>query len=195
MSRIKRLNGFTIIELLVVIVVIAILATLTIVSYNVVQIRSRDAKVRTAAGQVQSALDTYISQNGRIPRGGSNSIGILANGDCNVGSTGMGWIAKGNYPCTVEEILVAADLIPNSLISGLPPNKVLGSSTKVFQLYDCITTTTKSSLVLMWYLESPSAEETTNYASYKNATTCPNLPTPYTQYDLNGMRAAVLIDK
>ncbi|MCA9336234.1 prepilin-type N-terminal cleavage/methylation domain-containing protein, partial [Candidatus Saccharibacteria bacterium] len=41
--RKHRLSGFTIVELLIVIVVLAILAAITIVAYNGIQQRSRDS--------------------------------------------------------------------------------------------------------------------------------------------------------
>lgn len=43
----KSKSGFTIVELIVVIVVIAILASITLVAYNNVQKRALDTKIRT----------------------------------------------------------------------------------------------------------------------------------------------------
>ncbi len=165
------------------IVVIAILATLTIVSYNVVQTRSKDTKIRTAAEQIQSALDTYVSQKGRAPRGGWGSNAALNNGDCTSGSSG--WFAKGLYVCTVEEVLVAADLIPSSLITSLPPNKAYGNNaTTVFMLYTCGS----SKIRLMWYLESPSAEDVASYDADQTMCGGQDYRTVY------GMRASATID-
>lgn len=45
----NRQKGFTIVELLIVIVVIALLATISIVAYNGVQGRARDSKRQAAS--------------------------------------------------------------------------------------------------------------------------------------------------
>lgn len=42
----KNKNGFTIVELLIVIVVIGILAAITIVAYNGIQNRAQDTKIK-----------------------------------------------------------------------------------------------------------------------------------------------------
>lgn len=62
-----RRRGFTIVELLIVIVVIAILASVTIVAFNGVQQRSRDARRVADANSVRKALEIYKFQNGRYP--------------------------------------------------------------------------------------------------------------------------------
>jgi len=55
----RSLNGFTIVELLIVIVVIAILAAISIVAYNGVQQRTRNAQVSAGANQYVNALQNY----------------------------------------------------------------------------------------------------------------------------------------
>lgn len=47
----SKQNGFTIVELLIVVVVIAILAAITIVSYNGITNRAKDSSAKTAASQ------------------------------------------------------------------------------------------------------------------------------------------------
>ena len=44
--KLHKNSGFTIIELLIVIIVIAILAAITITAYNGVQAKARDAKTK-----------------------------------------------------------------------------------------------------------------------------------------------------
>lgn len=65
-SKTKR-SGFTIVELLIVIVVIAILAAITIVAYNGVQTRARDATRSDGLRAIQDALELYKADNGTYP--------------------------------------------------------------------------------------------------------------------------------
>lgn len=64
---IQRQHGFTIVELLIVIVVIAILAAITIVAYNGIQQRARDnARISKIQG-IAKAIELYKVDNGRYP--------------------------------------------------------------------------------------------------------------------------------
>lgn len=49
-------SGFTIVELLIVIVVIAILSAIIIVAYNGAQTRARDSKIQSDISQLQKAI-------------------------------------------------------------------------------------------------------------------------------------------
>lgn len=64
-SNLRR--GFTIVELLVVVVVISILATITIVTYEGVQERGRDAQRVSDAKAIEKAIDMYRSENLTLP--------------------------------------------------------------------------------------------------------------------------------
>lgn len=57
-------QGFTIVELLIVIVVIAILAAISVVAYTGIQDRARTSAHRAAASQVERAIGAYAIQNG-----------------------------------------------------------------------------------------------------------------------------------
>ena len=65
----KCLRGFTVVELLIVIVVISILATLTTVAYNGVVERSQDAVIASTVESYAKAITTYRAKNGRWPLG------------------------------------------------------------------------------------------------------------------------------
>jgi prepilin-type N-terminal cleavage/methylation domain-containing protein len=58
MTRAKRkyTRGFTIVELLIVIVVIAVLAAIVIVAYNGVQTRARQSKITSDLAQLEKAI-------------------------------------------------------------------------------------------------------------------------------------------
>ena len=63
----RKAYGFTIVELLIVIVVIAILAAITITTYSGIQQRSRDVARQSDVTTIQKALELYRMDNGRFP--------------------------------------------------------------------------------------------------------------------------------
>lgn len=60
-------RGFTIVELLIVIVVIAVLAAVTIVAYSGIQQRGRDSNRISAIATISKALELYYADNGSFP--------------------------------------------------------------------------------------------------------------------------------
>jgi type II secretion system protein G len=71
----KKQSGFTIVELLIVIVIIGILAAITIVAYNGIQQRARDSARTSDIAGVQKALELYRADNGIYPSVGSDNVG------------------------------------------------------------------------------------------------------------------------
>jgi len=63
----KSSRGFTIVELLIVIVVVAILAAVTVVAYNGIQQRAYNTKVIAGANQYYKAFLEYKAVNGYYP--------------------------------------------------------------------------------------------------------------------------------
>ena len=63
----RRQNGFTIVELLIVIVVIAILAAITIVAYNGIQQRARNSQTAEAVHAYLNGMAIYQGDNGNYP--------------------------------------------------------------------------------------------------------------------------------
>ena len=66
----KSKSGFTIVELLIVIVVIGILAAITIVAFTGIQQRARNAQVVAGVQAYQKALLQYATVNGAYPLNG-----------------------------------------------------------------------------------------------------------------------------
>lgn len=60
-------RGFTIVELLIVVVVIAILAAITIVSYNGITNRANASSAKSVAATVQKKIELYNTDQGRYP--------------------------------------------------------------------------------------------------------------------------------
>ena len=71
--HLHRKSGFTIVELLIVIVVIGILAAITIVAYNGVQERARYTNARSDLRSVHAALQAYHATNGSYPVTGTTT--------------------------------------------------------------------------------------------------------------------------
>lgn len=67
-------RGFTLLELLVVIGIIALLVSFAAVSYNAAQVRTRDARRKADLNSVKEALEQYYA---------SNSF-VYPTGDCKV---------------------------------------------------------------------------------------------------------------
>lgn len=63
----KAERGFTIVELLIVIVVIGILAAIVIVAYNGVTNRAKGTKAQATGSSLQKKLEAYNAENGSYP--------------------------------------------------------------------------------------------------------------------------------
>lgn len=63
----KEQSGFTIVELLIVVVVIAILAAITLVSFNNITNRANDSSAKEAAANVQKKIELYNAEETTYP--------------------------------------------------------------------------------------------------------------------------------
>lgn len=67
-------HGFTIVELLIVIIVIAILASITIVAYNGVQNRTNDTAVQSDLENIAKKIQVFYVTNERFPQGYTDMV-------------------------------------------------------------------------------------------------------------------------
>lgn len=63
----KREQGFTLIELIVVAIIVGILATLVAVTHSGVQAKNRNSNRQAHINTLQSQLETYYAENNRYP--------------------------------------------------------------------------------------------------------------------------------
>lgn len=71
----QKPNGFTIVELLIVIVVIAILAAITIVAFNGIQERARNSKTISAVKDYMKLYSSYAVDYDVYPGSGNYCLG------------------------------------------------------------------------------------------------------------------------
>lgn len=76
MSTMVRRTGFTIVELLIVIVVIAILASISVVAYNGIQSRANDVAVQADLGTFAKQMEMQKADLGAYPATLTSAMGF-----------------------------------------------------------------------------------------------------------------------
>lgn len=79
-------SGFTVLEILIAVSIIAILSIIGIASFTSINKRSRDAKRKSDVEQVRSALEMYRVDNGVYPAGIGETFQQLSDLDTGSGS-------------------------------------------------------------------------------------------------------------
>lgn len=106
MKNIFKQKGFTLVELLIVISIIGVLATLLMSNFIGVRQRARDAQRKSDLRQIQSALEIYRSDNGSYPTTVPNCSSSIKSSDCSTSTymqnvphdpNGAGSYNGGNY--------------------------------------------------------------------------------------------------
>lgn len=70
----KRSGGFTIVELLIVIVVIGILAAITIVAFNGIQNRATATTIKNDLAQIHKKIELYKAETSNYPVGSTATL-------------------------------------------------------------------------------------------------------------------------
>lgn len=80
-KKLSKKSGFTIVELLIVVVVIAILAAITVVAYTNIQHRARASEASSALVQAKKQLGLYRVDNGGYPTTGNLAVAGISDSD------------------------------------------------------------------------------------------------------------------
>lgn len=174
--RINR-SGFTIVELLTVIVVIAILAGITIIAYNGIQARSRDDRRRTDVANIEKAMELYYSDNGTYPKP-TGATGSIIN---------PSWYTSGDSSWNMLSGLLvgsqAIDAVPVDPrnISNISPLAAGGYSYAVFVNTGSYCGSSSGQMYLIIYRLEGSAQEKSSEGP------CTNNPLGDNYYNSNGV--------
>jgi prepilin-type N-terminal cleavage/methylation domain-containing protein len=101
-KTIKKDRGFTIVELLIVIVVIGILAAITIVAYNGVQNRARTTQNDTNAREIANKAEAYAADNNGTYPTVANLTGAAAGTSYQLSTTAAGVIQSAAPTSTTQ---------------------------------------------------------------------------------------------
>lgn len=147
LNNIKTLQkdrGFTIVELLIVIVVIAILAAITIVAYNGISNRAKSTSAQATASSIAKKLEAYNAEVGNYPATYSLLTGAA--------TTTSYYVAPGD-----------ATLVTTALASGTATEKTINYS-------DCATPAGKR--VSYWKFDGTPAIQHLYIGGASSASTC-----------------------
>lgn len=123
-------SGFTIVEILIVIGLIGILATVGLVAYDGTQARARDTSRKADLNHVAEALAIYESDNGNYIETGSG---------CGSGGNGQGWLTYqgGTYVKSITNCLKDAGYLPESVVDPNGTHTSSPTSGYAYMKYHC----------------------------------------------------------
>jgi len=110
MSRKK--GGFTIVELLIVIVVVGILAAITVVAYNGIQQRSRNAAIISAVSLTIKSVQAYTAQEGGYPL--ANGYACITTASTCVESNGTVRPSNSTFDTNIAKVATIPRSVPNA---------------------------------------------------------------------------------
>lgn len=123
-------KGFTIVELLIVIVLIGILASIALLAYGNIQQRARDAQRKSDLASIAKSLQHYRTDNGNFITTGSG-CGYAGNGG------GFYNAQDTNYPTSIDNCLRNAGYHPRQIIDPSKSVGCNGLSCYTYMKYNC----------------------------------------------------------
>lgn len=131
----KRDRAFTIVELLIVIVVIAILAAISVVAYNGIQVRTENTKTIQAVSQYIKLIQSFNAINGVYPSDpaypclgepGTNCARISGSTTCATSGDGLA-VTTTNFTNQINQVISgSAPQLSSQQITGCTSNLYSG---------------------------------------------------------------------
>lgn len=115
LKTMKKDRGFTIVELLIVIVIIAILAAIVIVAYNGITNRAKTSKALSAAQAIQQKSEAFNAEMGYYPSQ-SSDFGTDATKSYHI--TGVSFLAAAPTTAPANESSAFMDPCPSTVVAG-----------------------------------------------------------------------------
>ena len=130
----KQESGFTIVELLIVIVVIGILAALVLNTFQGVQARARNTERKTDINALHTHLEVYYNDNGSYPSGSATDTTCGSDGatSCALSTvifTGLDGEALNDPGGTAINVVSSAPTPANGLYYYFPTSCTAGACT------------------------------------------------------------------
>ena len=148
-------NGFTLIELMIVIAIIGILAAIALPAYSKYTARAKYTEVTTAAGPIKQQVELCYFDIGGLT--GKDETG--ADTECSGGKSGNGWNLTRAVADTSSKYVKGAAVTKGTITMTSQNIKVGGKSefTEIFVPYVAKTSTDGSDSALNWKID-PSSE-------------------------------------
>lgn len=140
-------RGFTLVELMIVITVIAILATIAVVSFTRVQKQARDTKRKAEIKSLQTALQAYFTEKQHYP-----NTAPVTPGTAQVASVALTGLAPDYIPSIPTGPLGAASTV-------VPPNTdyIFVTDSTGFTYGLCVALEAPTTALSMWKVSTANA--------------------------------------
>ena len=149
-------NGFTLIELMIVIAIIGILMAIALPAYSKYTARAKFTEVTTAAGPLKQQVELCFFDLGTLSGGKNPDTGAT---ECSDSQKGTGWNLQRAVADTSSKYVKGASVSKGTITMTSQNIKVGGKSefTEIFIPYEAKASTDGSDSALNWKLD-PSSE-------------------------------------